>query len=126
MEVQLNRRAKMKQLFKKLGIKQELTFKKLFKPALSKKILLHYLDEVENKRPLLLDYRAANGKALLADLIFSNPNLGPKQILQLYGLKQALDLVSPRELRIMFARYNKRSWPVIQSLPSWKAWISVG
>jgi hypothetical protein len=36
--------------------------------------------------------------------------LGPKQILQLYGFKHALDMVNPRELRTMFARYSARSW----------------
>lgn len=110
MEVRLNRRAKIKQLFTKLGIKTDLTFKKLFKPAISKKVLLHYFDEITNKRPKLLDYKAANSKALLTDLIFSNPDLGPRQILQLYGFKQALDAMNPRELRVMFARYSARSW----------------
>jgi len=46
MEVRLNKRAKLKQLFKNLGIATDLTFKKLFKPAVSKKVLTHYLDEL--------------------------------------------------------------------------------
>ena len=107
---QLCRRTKIKQLFTKLGIKTDLTFKKLFKPAISKKVLLHYFDEVIQKRPKLLDYKTTNAKALLSDLIFNNPDLGPKQILQLYGFKQALDAMSPRELRVMFSRYSARSW----------------
>lgn len=110
MEVRLNKRVKIKQLFAKLNIKADLTLKKLFKPAIAKKILLHYLDELESKRPKLLDYKSTNGKALLTDLIFNNPNLGPKQILHLYGFKQALDIMSPRELRTMFAGYATRSW----------------
>lgn len=40
----------------------------------------------------------------------NNPEMSPKQIMQLYGLKQALDLVSLRELRVMFAKHNQRSW----------------
>ena len=63
MEVRLNKRDKIKQLFKTLGIKAELIFKKLFKPAISRTILLHYLDELESKRPMLLDYKARNDKA---------------------------------------------------------------
>ena len=110
MEVRLNKRQKIRQLFNKLGIKTELTFKKLFKPAISKKILLHYLDELESKRPLLLDYKTSNYKALLADLIFNNPDLGPKRVLQMYGLKHALDCMNPRELREMFSTYSARSW----------------
>lgn len=110
MEVRLNKRAKIKQLFKMLSIKTEFTFKKLFKPAISKKVLLHYIDELESKRPQLLDYKVVNNKALLADLIMNNPDMSPKQIMQLYGLKKALDDVTLRELEVMFARHNKRSW----------------
>jgi len=122
MEVRLNKRKKMRQLFEKLGIKSDLTFKKLFKPAIAKKVLLHYMDELESRRPPLLDYKTstslrsfgatpgAAGKALLADLIFNNPTLKPQKILQLYGLKHAFDLMTPRELRTMFANYNNRSW----------------
>lgn len=110
MEVRLNKRVKIKELFAKLGITTDLTFKKMFKPAISKKVLLHYFDELVSKRPLLLDYRSSNGKALLTDLLFNNTNLGPKQILQLYGFKQALEIMDMRELRTMFSRCSPRSW----------------
>jgi len=108
MEVHLNKRDKIKQLFKKLGIKSDLTFKSLFKPATSKKVLLHYLDELESKRPVLLDYRPTNEKALLVDLVFNNPDLTAKQIIQLFGLKQALNIATQRELKTLFKR--KRGW----------------
>ena len=110
MEVRLNKRQKIKQLCNKLGIKTDLTFKKLFKPAISKKILLYYLDELERKRPILLDYKTSDPKALLANLIVNNPDLGPQRMLQIYGLKMALDIMNPRELRNMFSGYSKRSW----------------
>ena len=110
MEVRLNKRQKMKQLFAKLGIKSNLSLKSLFKPSISKKILLHYLDEIESKRPPLLDYKISNDKALLADLIFSNPDLSTKRILQMYGLTKALQIVNLRELRGMFSKHNLRSW----------------
>jgi len=71
MEVRLNKRQKIKQLFKKLGIKSNLTFKKLFKPAISKKVLLHYLDELESKRSILHDYKPTSDKALLAALVLT-------------------------------------------------------
>lgn len=110
MEVRLNKRVKIKQLFAKLNIKADLTFKKLFKPAISKKILLHYLDELESKRPPLLDYKTTNDRALLADLIFNNPDSSPKQIMQLFGMKKVLETMNIRELRMIFAKYNARSW----------------
>ncbi len=110
MEVRLNKRAKIKQLFAKLGIKADLTFKKLFKPAISKKILLYYLDELERNRPLLLDFKARDSKALLAALIFHNPDMIPKSIMQLFGLKKALGIATIRELKGMFPKSKHRSW----------------
>ena len=110
MEVRLNKRQKIKQLFNKLGIKSDLSLESLFKAATAKKILLHYLDELESKRPPLLDYRAANDKALLADLIFNNPELGSKRILQMYGLSKALEGINIRELRGMLSKRNQRDW----------------
>ncbi len=115
MEVRLNKRQKIKQLFAKLGIKADLTFKKLFKPAISRKVLLHYIDKLEQNRPVLLDYKTNNAKALLVDLITNNPNLRPKQVFQLYGLKHALDCMNPRELRMMFRHHNARSWNRLMS-----------
>ena len=110
MEVRLNTRKKIKQLFGKLGISADLTFKKLFKPAISKKILLHYLDEIESKRPPLLDYRMRSDEALLADLIINNPEMSVRQIAQIYGLKKMFELVSPRALNAMFAQRQPWSW----------------
>ena len=110
MEVRLNKRQKIKQLFNKLAIKSDLSFKSLFKAATAKKILLHYLDELESKRPPLLDYRATNDKALLVDLILNNPELGSKRILQMYGLSKALQSINIRELRGMLSKRNQRDW----------------
>lgn len=110
MEVRLNKRQKIGQLFRTLGIQTELTYKNLFNPTMSQKILLHYLDELESKRLALFDYKPTTSKALLADLIIRNPKLGLKRTIQLYGLKQIFDTIGPRELRVMFGNYNPRSW----------------
>ena len=110
MEVRFNNRKKIRQLFAKLGIKSDLTFHNLFKPATAKKVLLHYLDELESKRPVLLDFKAKNDEALLVALCMNNPELGPKQILQMFGLKKAFEFMTPRELRVLFKRFHPRSW----------------
>jgi hypothetical protein len=68
------------------------------------------MDELESKRPLLLDYKPKSPQGLLADLIFNNPDLTPKYIVQAYGLKQLLMAMNIRELRTMFAGKNKRNW----------------
>ncbi|HEX2977550.1 MAG TPA: hypothetical protein VHO47_00290 [Candidatus Babeliales bacterium] len=109
MEVRLNKREKIKKLFKSLNIKSDLSFKSLFKPTISKKILLHYLDEIESKRSVLIDYKG-NDKSLLAALLINNPDLNTKQILQIFGLKKALEVMSARELRSRFAKCHQRSW----------------
>lgn len=110
MEVRLNKRQKIGQLFRTLGIKSELTLKSLFSSSISQQVLLYYLNELESKRLPLLDYKPANSNTLLADLVINNPNLGVRKTFQLFGLKQALDSTNPRELRNMFGKYNKRSW----------------
>jgi len=109
MEIRLNKRQKIKQLFKTLGIKSDLTFKSLFRPVNSRKVLLHYVDIIESKRPGLLDYKITNDKALLAALVLNNPENSPKQTLQMFGLKKALETSTVRELRGMF-KCNDRSW----------------
>lgn len=110
MEVRLNNRQKIKQLFKTLKVDKELTFQNLFSSDISQPVLLHYLNELERQRPKLLDYRATDQKALLADLIINNPEIGVVRTIQLFGLKNAFDAVTPRELRIMFGKYSDRSW----------------
>jgi len=110
MEVRLNKRQKIGQLFRLLGIQSELIYKNLFNSTVSKNVLLHYLDELESKRLALFDYKPATQKALLADLIIKNPKLGMNRTLQLYGLKQVFEAVTPRELRAMFGNYCQRSW----------------
>ena len=110
MEVRLNNRQKIRQLFKTLNIEKELTFQNLFSQNISQQVLLHYLSELEKQRPKLLDYKISNPKALLADLIINNPRLGAKHTIQLFGLKYALDAITPRELRAMFGKYSDRSW----------------
>ncbi len=110
MEVRLNKRAKMKQLFKKLGITTDLTFKKLFKPAISKKILLHYLDELENNRSELLNFTPSNDRSLLTTLAINNPELSPQQIFKIFGFKKALEFAPIRELQAMFSGTGARSW----------------
>ncbi|MDQ3008005.1 MAG: hypothetical protein M3Q81_00220 [bacterium] len=110
MEVRLNKRQKIKQLFKTLDIQSELTLKNLYSTTISQQVLIHYLDELENKRLPLFDYISTSSQSLLADLIINNPNIGIRKTMQLFGLKQILDSINPRELRNMFGKYGQRSW----------------
>jgi len=115
-EVRLNKRNKIRQLFNKPGIKATLTFKKLFKPVISKKVLLHYMNEIESKRPFILDYQSAADKAFFSTLIINK--LSPKRIVELYGLKKALEVVTLRELRTMLnvGKRSSANWSKLLSL----------
>lgn len=110
MEVRLNNRQKTRSLFKTLGLSTNLTFREMFSFAISQKILLHYVKELESNRPAILNFNSSNPKSLLADLIISNPKLRPQKILQLYGLRQALESYSERELRGVFNPKSYRVW----------------
>ena len=110
MEVRLSKRSKIKQLFSSLKLPSSLTFKKLFKPALAKKILLHYFSLIESKRPALLDQETTANKNFLCTLIVNNPTLSPQKILQVYGLKSALSTMSLREIKSLFKNTQQRSW----------------
>jgi len=110
MEVRLNKRQKIQQLFQNLKVESDLTYQNLFNPSISQKVLLHYLDECDGKRFPLYDYKKTTDKALLSDLIINNPKLSAKKTLLLFGIKQAFDTVNPRELRAMFGNCDTRTW----------------
>lgn len=61
-------------------------------------------------RPILLDYKPKNDEALLVALCMNNPELAPKQILQMFGLKKAMEFMTPRQLRVLFSRFYPRGW----------------
>lgn len=109
MEVRLNKRQKMKQLFAKLVIKSDFTFKSLFKPNISKKVLLHYLDELESKRFPIFDHKIEDDKAFLVDLVFNNPQLSVKKIIQFYGMTKAIEIIGLQELRYIFSRCMQKN-----------------
>jgi len=109
MEVRLNNRQKTKKLFRTLGIQANLNFNELFSSAISKRILLYYVSEMKKQRLPILDSQL-NAKELLVSLIIGNPSLGIAKTLQIFGLKQALDVANIRELRIMFSKYSPRSF----------------
>lgn len=110
MEVRLNNRMKTRSLLKTLGYSTNLTFKELFSSEISQRVLLHYIRELESNRPAILNYDSSNPKALLVDLIINNPRLRPQKKLELYGLRQALENYTERELKGVFNPKSYRIW----------------
>jgi len=92
MEVRLNKRQKIKQLFKTLKIDKEPTFQNLYNSDISQLILLHYLNTFHNnflsthKFFYFLFRQPANCEPL------NNPEIGARRIIQLFGLKNAFDV----------------------------------
>ncbi len=93
-----------------LKINADLTFKKLFKPAIAKKVLLHYLDELERNRSPLLNFKAVDDKTFLAQISFDNPTITPKQAMMLLGFKRALEAAPLRELKTIIGKNKPQSW----------------
>ncbi len=110
MEVRLNTRRKMKQLFTKLHIKSDLTFRKLFKPAIAQKVLLSYVRQLDHKCCSFIDFKPLNDKALLSTLVLYNPTLRAKQILQFFGFKKILETMTIDELRNILKQSDKSNW----------------
>ena len=110
MEVRLNKRAKIKQLFAKLNIKNNLTFNKLFRSSIAKKVLLHYVTMLECKRSSFIDFKPINDKQLLTTLMLHNPTLKPKQLLIFFGLKKALETITLDELKKIMIKQDMHNW----------------
>ncbi len=110
MEVRLNKRAVIKKLFETLKIKNNLTFQKIFKPTISKKVLLHYVDFIEQKRSQISNFKPSSDQALLSTLIVYNPSAKPKDILSCIGYKKLLETMTADEIKKLFKKQHERSW----------------
>lgn len=109
MEVRLNKKQKLIQILKRIGITYEPTFQSLFKRETAQKILLHYLDEIEQGYPSLLAY-TEEPKDFLTDFIINNPKTGLRKTIQMLGLRTILGKTGIREFREITKRYGNKSW----------------
>lgn len=97
MEIRLGNRAKIKQVFNKLGIEKKLTFSRLFAPDISKKVLQYYWQEIwqDLKIPLMANDDIADTYRQIQ----SQTGYKPAKTMQLFG---AIKMV--QELGIRGAR----------------------
>ncbi|MFH2021781.1 MAG: hypothetical protein ABIJ33_00660 [Patescibacteria group bacterium] len=110
MEVRLNKRQKIKQVFKKLNLSCNLTYQNLVSEEASRLVLGHYLTEIEHTRLPFYDYKSNDINQLLPDMIINNPNLKTNKMLVMYGLTRALEIYTPRKLRSMLGNLSYRQW----------------
>ncbi len=110
MEVRLNKRQKLKQVLKNIGIETEPTFQFLFRKDIAQKVLLHYMGVIEKGYPLILSYDCKDAKDFLSDFIIHNPKAGLKKAIQMLGLRVLIDQVGVREFREITRKYGKANW----------------
>lgn len=110
MEVRLNKRQKIKQILKKIGINTEVIFTNLFSQEMSKLVLSHYLEEIEKNYPPLLAYQYETPKSLFTSLLTANPKITLSTALKMMGLRVLLNEVGVREFRQVTKRYGNYNW----------------
>lgn len=110
MEIRLNCRQKIRQVFKALGIENDLTFKSVFSSKISQTVLLYYLNEIKGERLPLLDLQGKGDIGFLSEIALSNPKIKPPRALELLGIKRAVSEAGPREVKKIFKNYSDRSW----------------
>lgn len=110
MEVRLNRRQKLKATLNQVGIKAEPTFQELFKRDIARRVLLHYIAEIEKTYPAILSYDCKDTKTFLSDYLINNRKSGLRKALQTLGLWTAINEVGVREFREIITSYGKANW----------------
>ena len=109
-EIRLNRRQKINQILKKVGKDVEPTFTNIFSQDTAKKVLLHYISEIEDAYPPLLTYQYDSPKKFFSGFIRANPNIKLAQSLKMLGLRVLIDEIGAREFREITKRYGSSAW----------------
>ena len=115
MEVRLGKRQKLKQILSVIGFIIEPTFKNLFSQDIAQKILLHYLVEIENNYPPLLNYEYRTPEKFFTDFLISNPDKRLTSALKYLGMRVLLEKISVREFRQLIGRYSDSAWYSLNS-----------
>ena len=109
-EIRLNKRQKINQILKKINKGVEPTFVNIFSQDTAKKVLLHYISEIEDAYPPLLTYQYDSPKKFFSGFIRANPNIKLAQSLKMLGLRVLIDEIGAREFREITKRYGSSAW----------------
>lgn len=110
MEVRLNQRQKIQQIFRKVGLEIEPTFQNLFKEEIAKKILLFYLDYVESNYPKPLYFNPKSSEDFIAQFQVDNPKAKIKDPFTTLGFSIAVRETNTREVKEMLKKHPTSSW----------------
>ncbi|MDA1169323.1 MAG: hypothetical protein O3A36_03225 [bacterium] len=109
-EVRLAKKVKMNAILKSLKMKENPTFKDVFKKEVCQKILLNYWNELIAGKNLFLFDAESNPKKTLDAIFKSKPKIKPKDALYLVGLR-VLSKEGIRDTRAVIERYaTSRTW----------------
>lgn len=109
MEVRLNKRDKIKRLFKELDIETELDFQNMFSKSISQKILLYYLEKIRSSYPSIVSSKI-NSEQLLMRLISEYPKMKLRKVLMVLGAKALFDEIGVRAFREIIKGFGTRGW----------------
>ncbi|MCL4353655.1 hypothetical protein M1615_04305 [Patescibacteria group bacterium] len=109
-EIRLNKRQKINQILNKIGKKVEPTFTNIFNQDTAKRVLLYYINEIEEAYPTLLTYQYDSPKKFFERLLVANPKLKPTQALELTGFRMLLEEIGVRDYRQMTKRHGNYYW----------------
>jgi len=107
MEVRFNKPSAIRQILRKVDMeKRHLDFYLLFNETISQKILLHYLNIMEEKYPKLLLGEYKNPQEFLINLRINDPTLKFPKAVQLFGLTKLLEETGARGVKELAQSYN--------------------
>lgn len=109
-EIRLNKRQKINQILKKIDKEVEPTFTNIFNQDTAKRVLLYYINEIEEAYPPLLAYQHDSPKKFFSGFIRANPEIKLSQALKMLGLRTLLDEIGVREFREITKRYGNSAW----------------
>ena len=100
---------KLKQIFKNIEVQNKLIFSSIFHKSISQKVLLYFFDQIESDYSLLV-YKPKTSKDFLTDLKIANPNIKLRKLLQMFGLKTAIEEMGIREFREITKLFGNNTW----------------
>ncbi len=109
-EIRLNKRQKISQILKVIGKEVEPTFTSIFSQDTARKVLLHYINEIEEAYPPLLSYQYDSPKKFFTGFLTANPKVKLTPALKMLGLRVLLEEIGVREFREMTKRYGNSVW----------------
>ena len=77
---------------------------------MAKKVLLHYISEIEDAYPPLLTYQYDSPKKFFTGFLIANPKIKLTPVLKMLGLRALLEEIGIREFREITKRYGNSAW----------------